>query len=281
MRKKHSTESGAGVALPGQALTVTVIQNSAGRDPAENLSRLEHLLCGVPAGDLLTLPEVFAIRGREEDYRAQAEKISGPFVRRISALAVKRREWVLAGSVLEKAGRDVFNTSVLIDRAGAIAAVYRKIHLFEAYLDDGRVIRENDVYRAGNTPTLVEIEGWCCGLAICYDLRFPELFRRYAQQGAHLFLVPSNFTQKTGKAHWEILLRARAIENQAFVVAPNQCGVNPCTNIVSHGHSMVIGPWGAVLARAGDEERVLRITLDPADLARTRSRIPVLQHRRL
>ena len=281
MRTKHSNNKGNGVALPGQALTVTVVQNSAGCDPAENLARLKRQLSDVPSGDLLALPEVFAIRGREEDYRAQAEKLTGPFLRRVADLAVRRREWVLAGSVLEKAGRDVFNTSVLINRAGAIAAVYRKIHLFEAYLDDGQVIRESDIYCAGNTPTLAEIEGWRCGLAICYDLRFPELFRRYAEQGAHLFFVPSNFTQKTGNAHWEILLRARAIENQAFIVAPNQCGANPFTKIASHGHSMVIGPWGDVLAQAGDEECVLQVTLDPSDLARTRRRIPVLQHRRL
>jgi nitrilase len=265
----------------GRPLAVTVVQNSAGREPAANLARLESLLAGVPPGDLLALPEVFAIRGSEADYRARAEELAGPTLRWVADLARRRREWVLAGSVLEKSGADVFNTCVLVDRAGAVAAAYRKIHLFEAYLDDGQVIRENDTYRAGDTPVLAEVEGWRCGLAICYDLRFPELFRHYAALGAHLFFVPSNFTQKTGQAHWETLLRARAIENQAFVVAPNQCGENPCTQIASHGHSLMIGPWGDVLAQAGDAEGILRVTLDPADLIRTRRRIPVLEHRRL
>ncbi len=281
MRPRQTRMSAAEEPWPGRPLAVTVVQNSAGSDASGNLARLERRLAKVPAGDLLALPEVFAVRGHDADYRAQAETLPGPVLRRLAALAARRREWVLAGSVLEKAGKDVFNTSVLIDRAGAIAAAYRKIHLFEAYLDDGKVIREHDLYRAGDTPTLAEVEGWRCGLAICYDLRFPELFRRYADLGAHLFLVPSNFTQKTGQAHWETLLRARAIENQAFVVAPNQCGVNPRTKIASHGHSLVIGPWGEVLAQAGDEECVLQVTLDPADLARTRRRIPVLRHRRL
>jgi nitrilase len=128
---------------------------------------------------------------------------------------------------------------------------------------------------------MAEIEGWSCGLAICYDLRFPELFRYYSRHGAALFFVPSNFTQKTGKDHWETLARARAIENQAFVVAPNQCGVNPRTGIASHGHSLVVGPWGDVLAVAGDKETILTVALQPEALHRTRARIPVLRHRRL
>ncbi|MBU4200595.1 MAG: carbon-nitrogen hydrolase family protein [Verrucomicrobia bacterium] len=267
--------------IPERPLAVTLVQNSAGCNASANLARIDDLLADAPPGDLLALPEVFSIRGRDEDYRTQAEILPGPVIQHLAGLAVRRREWVLAGSVMEKAGDAVFNTSVLIARDGQVTATYRKIHLFEAYLDDGQVIRESDTYRAGDTPTLAAIEGWRCGLAICYDLRFPELFRHYAGQGAHLFFMPSNFTQKTGHAHWETLLRARAIENQAFVVAPNQCGSNPCTNVASYGHSLMIGPWGDVLAQAGDEECVLRATLDPADLVRTRSRIPVLQHRRL
>lgn len=267
--------------IPGRLLAVTLVQNSAGYDVAANLARIDDLLADAAPGDLLALPEVFSIRGRNEDYRANAEVLPGPVIQHLAGLAVRRREWVLAGSVMEKAGEAVYNTSVLVARDGQVTATYRKIHLFEAYLDDGQVIRESDIYRAGDTPTLAVIEGWRCGLSICYDLRFPELFRHYAEQGAHLFFMPSNFTQKTGQAHWETLLRARAIENQAFVVAPNQCGANPATNIASYGHSLMIGPWGDVLAQAGDEECVLRANLDPADLARTRRRIPVLQHRRM
>ncbi len=266
---------------PKHPLTVSIVQNSAGGDPAANLAGIESLLTALPPGDLLALPELFAWRGREADCLAQAQALPGPIIDHLADLAVRRREWILAGSVIEKAGAAIFNTSVLLNRKGTIAASYRKIHLFEAKLETGQVIRESNSYSPGTAPALVDIEGWRCGLAICYDLRFPELFRYYAAAGAHLFLVPANFTQQTGRSHWEVLLRARAIENQVFVAAPNQCGVNPSTLIASYGHSLVIGPWGELLSLAGNEPQVLQATLDPAYLARIRASLPVLSQRRL
>jgi nitrilase len=263
------------------ALRIILLQNSAGADVERNLAGIERRLRRTPACDLIALPEVFTIRGNDADYHAAAERLPGPITKRLMALAAHRRAWVLAGSVIESCREKIYNTSVLINRQGRVVARYRKIHLFEANLDNGQVVRESDIYAAGDTPVMAEIEGWSCGLAICYDLRFPELFRYYSRHGATLFFVPSNFTQKTGKDHWETLVRARAIENQAFVVAPNQCGVNPRTGIASHGHSLVVGPWGNVLAVAGDKETILTITLHPEELRRTRQRVPVLQHRRL
>ena len=262
-------------------LKIVLFQNSAGADVERNLAGIERRLRRAPACDLIALPEVFAIRGNDADYRAAAERLPGPMTKRLMALAARARAWVLAGSVIERCRGKIYNTSVLINRQGRIAAHYRKIHLFEANLDNGQVVRESDIYAAGDKPVMVEIEGWPCGLAICYDLRFPELFRHYSKRGAVLFFVPSNFTQKTGKDHWKTLVRARAIENQAFVVAPNQCGANPRTGIASHGHSLVVGPWGDVLAVAGDKETILTVTLHPEVLRRTRARIPVLRHRRL
>lgn len=268
-------------ALPTTRLTVTVIQNDAGRDPAHNLLRLQRLLARAPASDLIALPEVFALRGGDADYRAAAESIPGPLTERFAAIARKSHSWLLAGSLIEKAGRRIFNTSVLLDRRGRIRAAYRKMHLFEAFLDTGEVVRETDLYAAGNTPVMADIEDWRFGLCLCYDLRFPELFRFYSARGAHAFLAPSNFTQQTGRAHWETLLRARAIENQCFVIAPGQCGANPVTRIVSHGHSMVVGPWGEILRQLKDDESLFTVKLDPQALSATRRRIPVLQHRRL
>ena len=262
-------------------LKIVLLQNSAGVDVEANLVRIEMRLRKAPRCDLIALPEVFAIRGDDADYRAAAERLPGAITKRLMALAVRARAWVLAGSVIERCRGKIYNTSVLIDRQGRIAAHYRKIHLFEANLKNGQVVRESDIYAAGDKPVMAEVEGWSCGLAICYDLRFPELFRYYSKHGATLFFVPSNFTQKTGKDHWETLLRARAIENQSFVVAPNQCGANPRTGIASHGHSLVVGPWGDVLATAGDKETILTVTLQPEALRRTRARIPVLYHRRL
>lgn len=263
-------------------LTVAVVQTNAGADPAGNLAHLDRLLATLPPADLVALPEVFAFRGSDEQYRARAEPLDGSLLTHLAALARNRHAWLSAGSILEADGDRVFNTSVLLDRKGHLAAAYRKIHLFEARLEDGRMIREADAYEPGDAPVLAEIEGWRVGLAICYDLRFPELFRRYSSQGAHLFLVPSNFTQRTGKDHWEILVRARAIENQCFVVAANQCGANPATGVASYGNSMVVGPWGDVIGRAsGDRQETLMAELDPAELEKTRARVPALQHRRL
>lgn len=266
---------------PSNRLRVTLVQISAGRDVQGNLNRLKNLLAGIGVTDLIALPEIFAIRGSDQDYRDNAEKLEGPLLQFLATVAHRHNAWALAGSVIEDAGHALYNTSVLLNRRGEIVARYRKIHLFEAEIDSGQIVRESDTYSAGDEPVMVDIEGWRCGMAICYDLRFPELFRRYAGQGAHLFFVPSNFTQRTGKDHWEVLLRARAIENQCFVVAPDQCGVNPHTHVESYGHSMAVGPWGDVLCRVEDGEHAETVALEMFDLENTRRRVPALTHRKL
>ena len=267
------------------SLTVSVVQNSAGRDVSQNLSTLDRLLDDSHRAHLFALPEVFAIRGSDMDYRAVAETLTqsedGPILHWLKAAARRLDSWVLAGSVIEKADQHYYNTSLLINPQGTLSALYRKIHLFEAKLDSGQVVRERDIYAAGDMPVVTDMARWRCGMAICYDLRFPELFRLYAIKGASIFFVPSNFTQNTGKDHWKTLLRARAIENQAFVVAPNQCGKNPVSEVASHGNSLIIGPWGEILAEATNSECVITAKLDPAELIRTRDRIAVLDHRRL
>ncbi len=262
-------------------LRVALVQNDAGRDVRRNLERMTARLASVTDTDLIALPEVFALRGSEEELRAGAQSLSGEVVQSLRAWARAKRAWVLGGSVLERDGDAVYNTSLLIDRSGDIVSAYRKIHLFEVHMETGVVIRESDVYRGGREPVMADIEGWSAGLSICYDLRFPELYRRYSKQGAHILFIPSNFTQRTGKDHWNVLVRARAIENQCFVVAPAQCGVMPGPDIETHGHSMAVGPWGEVLCEAGPEECVLEVELDTALLDQTRARVPALKHRRL
>ncbi len=262
-------------------LRVTVVQLAAGQDLESNLTRLKHVLSGIGATDIIALPEVFAIRGSDQDYRANAQALNGPLVTLLAATARRHNAWVLAGSLIEASDGKCYNTSLLLNRGGDTVAAYRKMHLFEAELDSGRTIRERDIYEAGNTPVMADLEGWRCGLTICYDLRFPELFRHYSAQGAHLFFVPSNFTQHTGKDHWEVLLRARAIENQCFVVAPNQCGINPHSRVESYGNSMVVGPWGEILARLEEGEQAATVTIDLHDIHRTRRRIPALEHRKI
>lgn len=260
-------------------LRIAIVQTSAGRGSGRNMRKLAKLVSGVRAADIIALPEVFSARGSHDDYRKAAQPLDGPLMAVVSDLARRASAWILAGSIIEKAGGRTYNTSVLLDRTGRIAATYRKIHLFEAHLEGGKHIRESDAYHAGRRPVMVDIEGWQAGFSICYDLRFPELFRYYAARGAALLFIPSNFTQRTGRDHWEVLLRARAIENQCFVVAPNQCGTNEAIGVASHGHSMAVGPWGEVLCEAGDSESVLTTELDPDLLKSTRQRIPALKHR--
>ena len=231
--------------------------------------------------DVIALPELFAARGSAADNRAAAAPLDGSIAQWVRELATAKQAWVLAGSVIEGDEGHVYNTSFLVNREGQQVATYRKIHLFEATLEDGTHLRESDIYEAGHEPTVTDVEGWRAGLAICYDLRFPELFRHYADSGMKLLFAPSDFPHRTGKDHWNILVRARAIENQCFVVAPNQCGINPGTGVSSYGHSMIVGPWGDVLAEAGEEETVLVGELNPADLRRIRQRVPALKHRRI
>jgi predicted amidohydrolase len=268
--------------LPRKPLRVALIQNCAGADAGSGTAWIEKRVDALPDVDLVALPEVFAARGSDADYRRAAEPLRvSATLDTVARWARQKRAWFIAGSVIESAGRRVYNTCVVLDRHGRIHASYRKIHLFEARLQDGRVIRESDAYSAGHKPVMTDVEGWRAGLSICYDLRFPELFRQYSRLGAHILFVPSNFTQRTGKDHWEVLVRARAIENQCFVVAPNQCGKNPKTGVASHGHSMVVGPWGEVLVSAGNRPSVRIATLDPAELRAVRHRIPALTHRKM
>jgi deaminated glutathione amidase len=262
-------------------LTISLVQFSAGADAGANRARLETLLAAMPPCDVLALPEVFGLRGDTADYRAAAEPVPGPSTDRLGRMAAAHNAWVLGGSVMERSGDTFYNTCVLVDRAGTLRARYRKMHLFEAVLDSGERVREADAYAAGAEPVLAEIDGWRCGLSICYDLRFPELYRHYAARDAHVFFVPANFTLRTGRDHWETLLKARAIENQCYVIAPNQGGVNARTGVASYGHSLAVDPWGAVLGAAGETDRVFSVRLDPERLASVRGRIPVLAHRRL
>lgn len=261
-------------------LRVAIVQTSAGTDCVHNMQRVEELVRSADECDLVALPEVFACRGGDEDYRAVAQSLDGPLVGRMQALAREQCAWVV-GTLCQRVGDRVYNAAVVLDRAGRLNCVYRKIHLFEARLADGQHIRESDVFSAGSIPQTFALEGWRVGLSICYDVRFPELYRRLSSSGSDLFLVPANFTQNTGKDHWDVLLRSRAIENQAYVIAPDQCGANPVTGILSHGHSMAVGPWGTVLAQAADQEEVLTVTLTASRLSAVRRHVPVLDHRRI
>ncbi len=262
-------------------IRVAVIQLNSGTDTDANFKKLDDMLSESEEVDLLALPEVFSMRGNKDDYQAAAETIPGKLTDQLMMMAAERNVWILAGCVMEKAGDTIYNSSLLFNRGGEIVARYRKMHLFEANLDDGKKIREGDIYTAGQHPVIADLEGWKCGMTVCYDVRFPELYRFYSERKASLMFVPSDFTEGTGRNHWEVLIRSRAIENQCFIIAPNQCGPNARTGIESYGNSMVVGPWGQVLGRASHKEEIVLAELDPSEIDKTRHRIPALEHRRL
>jgi predicted amidohydrolase len=254
----------------------------AGEDVEENLVEAEGLLAAsADAGaDLASLPEVFTYRGSSRRHAEVAETVPGPTTERLAAAARRHHMWVLGGSILESSEGRMYNTSLLFDRSGEQVARYRKIHLFDVDLPGVAPVRESDTYAPGEEIVTTETEFGRVGLSICYDLRFPELYRSMMARGARVLFVPANFQHATGSAHWEVLLRARAIENQCYVLAADQIGDHE-PGRTCFGRSMVIDPWGTVLSQAPDTVGVAVADLDLGRLQRIRTELPSLANRRL
>ncbi|RMF80259.1 MAG: carbon-nitrogen hydrolase family protein, partial [Nitrospirae bacterium] len=230
---------------------------------------------------LVALPELCWWRGPGHRYRDHAVAVPGPFTDHLGSIAARYRIHLAAGTVLEAApeGR-CYNTALLFGPDGRLLARYRKIHLFDVAIEGGPQARESERIAPGEAVVAVETELGVLGLAICYDLRFPELFRRLADRGVEVVLLPSAFTRHTGRAHWQLLLRARAVEDQCYVVAPGLIG--PMENgTPTFGHSMVVDPWGRVVARLRTEEGIATAPVDLERLHRIREQLPALAHRRL
>jgi predicted amidohydrolase len=231
--------------------------------------------------ELVLLPEKWNRLAQAEAMLAQAEALDGPSVTWAAELAAELGIDLVAGSIVERGdeGGRGHNTSVHVGPGGEVVAVYRKLHMFDVEVD-GTVYRESDTEAPGDEVVLSRAaDGTPIGLSVCYDLRFPELYRTLAVGGARVLLVPSAFTLATTRDHWEVLLRARAIENQAFVVAANQIGEHP-PGLRSGGRSMIVDPWGLVLALAPDEEAVAVADLDLGAQDRVREKLPSLANRR-
>lgn len=231
---------------------------------------------------LVSLPENFAFLGEKDgDVRGFKRPLESDLVKRYRALAVEHHVWLSLGGFAESGPDDehAYNAHLLVDDAGELKSVYRKLHLFDVDLPDGTALRESNGIAAGNELVVADSPVGKLGLSICYDLRFPELYLSLTQRGAGVLLIPAAFTAPTGKAHWEPLLRARAIENQCYVAAAAQFGRHNARR-ESHGHAMIVDPWGAVIARASDGTGVAVADVDPAYIAKVRGRIPVMQHRR-
>jgi deaminated glutathione amidase len=260
--------------------------NAGGNDVETNLDVAERQLrqAGSEGADLAALPEVFPFHGSASDTKDNADEVPGAITDRLSSLARELSMWILGGSLTERDGEHFYNTSTLFDRGGEMVATYRKIHLFDVDLEGQPPLRESALYSPGDQLVTHEAEFGRVGMSICYDLRFPELYRGLMALGSEILLVPSAFTAVTGDAHWEVLLRARAIEDQCFVVAPAQWGPwgPPEDGRRCYGNSMIVDPWGRVLAQAPEEgDGVWTAELDMAELRRVRTILPALQHRRL
>jgi predicted amidohydrolase len=260
------------------------IQMQSGPDVEANLARADVLVrtAADRGAALVVLPEVFTWRGLRDDEAAIPTTVPGAVSDWLCRLAADLRVLLVGGSFLERSpeARRAYNTSLLIDATGTIRASYRKMHLFDVDLPGRVTVRESDARVPGGEVVTVATDLGTIGMSICYDLRFPELYRRLASAGATIVTVPSAFTAHTGAAHWEPLLRARAIENQVYVIAPNQTGTSP-HGFADYGHSMIVDPWGTVVARIDDGEGVITAEIDADLLARVRQEMPCLAHARL
>lgn len=265
-------------------LRIACLQTNSGNDYAANLATLTAMTreaVGGGARFVLSAEYALMMDGSGRTMRENAQDAAGePAVSALTALSRELRVWHLVGSLTLKSddGR-MFNRSLLISDEGRVVAVYDKIHMFDATLPSGLVIKESSAYRPGERAVTAATPWGMLGMSVCYDLRFPQLYRALAQRGATLLTIPSSFQRETGKAHWHVLLRARAIENASFVIAPALCGDHPGKRM-TYGHSLVVDPWGEVLADGGEAPGVVYADLDLAQVEKVRGMLPSLAHDR-
>jgi predicted amidohydrolase len=264
-------------------MRAAAVQLSSSADAAANLAVADRLTRAAAAdgASLIVLPEKWTAMGSDEDQRAAAQTLDGPAIGWARAIARELGVDLVAGSILERVpGREkLANTSVHVDPQGEVRATYRKVHMFDVEVG-GRSYRESDLEEPGEQIVLSQTcDGVELGLSICYDLRFPELYRILAVAGARVIALPAAFTLATTRDHWETLVRARAIENQAFVVAANQVGAHPAGHR-SGGRSMIVDPWGTVLAQAPDRACHIVAELDLDAQLEIRASLPSLANRR-
>jgi len=265
-------------------MRVGLVQINTRDDKDANLRRAEELVDAAVArgARFVVMPEYVSFLGPKEQHEAIAEPIPGPTTDRFAAKAREHGIFLLGGSIHEQSDTPgmYYNTSVMFDPAGEIIATYRKIHLFDIDLTGNVTANESSTILPGDEIVTADVDGHTVGLTICYDLRFPELYRQLALEGAEILLVPAAFTMFTGKDHWHVLLRARAIENQTYVLAPGQFGAHGENNAQCYGHSIIIDPWGTVIAESSDSEGVVVADLDFELLRKIRKQLPSLANRR-
>jgi predicted amidohydrolase len=262
------------------------IQLQCNSDLARNWAVTERLVreAAAAGAQLIVTPENTTFLGPHHQKVALAEPVDGPTHQAFSRLAAELKICLLVGSVAEVAPGDTercHNTSLLFGPDGSLISSYRKVHLFDVDVEDGVCFKESDTISPGSEAVVAQTPVGTIGMSICYDLRFPELYRRLVEGGAQILTVPSAFTHKTGTAHWHVLLRARAIENQAWVIAPGQVGHHDDDGLRhSYGHSLIINPWGEIVAEVPEGEGFAVAEIDLERLEEIRASMPVQEHRR-
>lgn len=261
-------------------MRVSAIQLNSSKDRDANVEKALLLIdrAANKGAQFVLLPEYLTFMGHYRKYDQFSESIPGPTSEAMSAKARQHGITIHAGSLIERSpfpGR-FFNTSLLFNPQGELIAQYRKVHLFDVDVPGKVTVKESAILAPGNQLAIVKLQEFCLGMSICFDLRFPELYRALALAGAEMFVIPAAFTRDTGEAHWHILVRARAIENHAFVMAAGQCGAD-ANGHFCYGHSLIIDPWGVILAEApAEEETILLADIDIAQVHQRREQIPVL-----
>ncbi len=274
-------------------MRISVIQMNQGSDKAKNIADAEHLIASACESDrphLVSLPETWTNLGGGREARERAAETlpipgeeGGPAYEAMRAIARRHEIFVHGGSIVEKGPEKLFNTTVVFDPEGVEIARYRKIHLFDITGPDGTGYRESAIYGGGSDLVTFTAHGLTFGCTICYDVRFPEQYLALRQAGAEAIFIPSNFTLMTGKDHWEVLMRARAIETQCWIIAAASTGFYEERGAQRgvYGHSLIADPWGHVVAKCSDGVGFATAHLDQALTARVRRDMPVLEHRRL
>ena len=264
-------------------LNVAIVQMNSQEDKGANIAAALDLIdrAAATGARLVALPEVWPYLGPDDVSRDQAETIPGPISEALAQRARRHGIYIHGGSIYEKRPGDpgMYNTSVVIDPTGEIIARYSKIHMYDVVLDGVAEYQESATVTPGDEIVITEIDGIPTGLTICYDLRFPELFRILALKGAQAIMLPAAFTLMTGKDHWETLIRARAVENGLYMIAPAQWGTHP-PGRWCYGRSMIVDPWGTVLTTAADGVGIASATVEPSRVAAVRRQIPSLANRR-
>lgn len=272
-----------------QDLKVAVCQMTAVDDVRANLQQMENLISDISESSgvrLFCFPENCLYLRVKEAEAIPPFTLEDRVFADLAVLAKKRKAYFHLGSVPLQMGDFLYNSSVIISDEGKIESTYQKVHLFDIQLTGQKAIRESDVFRHGVGPGIFMVDGWKIAQSICYDLRFAELYSQYAREHVDVILVPAAFLVKTGEAHWEVLLRARAIENQCFVVASAQAGCHVSTHggeqRETYGNSMVVDPWGQIVVRLSENEKQTSVcSLSKERIQQVRTQIPMAQHRRI